>query len=183
MSVEEQWKDIAGYENKYQVSNFGNVRSLIFNNHTTNNKKRIKILKPAKDSVGYLSVRLCKDGKPKTFRIHNLVAQAFLINENNYKVINHIDGDKLNNRVDNLEWCTYKWNSIHAVKNNLTKSGEQSPSAKLKDCQIIFIKKHYKFRDKTFNSCKLAKMFGVSRPTISMIINNSNKSRRYQCQY
>ncbi len=181
--MEEIWKDIKGYENKYQVSSFGNVRSIIFNNCTVNNKKRIKKLNPAKDAVGYLCVVLCKGGKAKTFRIHKLVSQAFLVNENNYKVVNHIDGNKLNNRVDNLEWCTYSGNSIHAVKNNLIKSGEQSPIAKLKDCQILFIKKHYKFRDKTFNSCKLAKMFGVSQPTISMIINNSNKSRRYQCQY
>lgn len=182
MSIE-RWKDIVGYENKYQISSFGNVRSVMFNNYTTKNKKRVKKLKPAKDNTGYLSVVLCKDGKTKTFRIHRLVAQAFLLNENNYKVVNHIDGNKLNNRVENIEWCTYKENSIHAVKNNLIKSGEQSPASKLKDCQIIFIKKHYKFRDKIFNSCNLAKMFGVSQPTISMIINNSSKSGRYQWQY
>ena len=110
MSEEEVWKPIKGYEHKYEVSNLGNVRSLDYNNTGT-----IKILKPQRRTHtgnDYLFVNF--SGKMKF--IHRLVAQAFIDNPNNKPCINHIDGNKQNNTLDNLEWCTYQENENHSRK-------------------------------------------------------------------
>ena len=101
----EVWKDIVGYEGLYQVSDWGNVRSLNYN-HTG----KTRLLKPAKDSRGYLYVCLSKGGKQKFMSVHRLVAKAFIPNPLNLPVINHRDENPANNVVDNLEWCTQKYN-------------------------------------------------------------------------
>ena len=103
----EVWKDIKGYEGLYQVSNLGNVMSL----HYRGTKNKKQLLKPAKDKDGYLSIALYKDGKTKQYRVHRLVASAFIPNPNNYSQVNHINEIKDDNRVENLEWCTAKYNN------------------------------------------------------------------------
>ena len=105
----EIWKDIKDYEGMYQVSSEGRVKSLKYGEE--------KILKNNKNNSGYLSVSLSKDGKRKTYSIHRLVAQAFISNPNNLLEINHIDEDKTNNRVENLEWCTKQYNNNYGTKN------------------------------------------------------------------
>lgn len=102
---EEIWKDIPSFEGLYQVSTFGNVRSL---NYQRSGK--IREMKKGKDRDGYLQVTLCKEGRPKTFKIHRLVASAFVPNPLGFPVINHKDEDKTNNCVWNLEWCTVAYN-------------------------------------------------------------------------
>lgn len=97
----EKWKKIKEYEN-YEISNLGNVRSL----------KKQRILKPMLGE--YKKVALYKNGKRKFFRVHRLVAEAFLDNPNNYKIVNHIDGNKYNNFFSNLEWCTLSYNIKHS---------------------------------------------------------------------
>lgn len=104
--MEEVYKDIEGYEGLYQVSNLGNVKSLVDNKGVA----REKILKPGIVSNGYLQVNLCKNKTIKHFLVHRLVANAFLPNPNNFPIINHKDECKTNNVVSNLEWCTYKYN-------------------------------------------------------------------------
>lgn len=101
----EIWKDIEGFEG-HQVSNFGRIKSL---NYRRTGEERI--LKPGKNRGGYLFVILCKNGKQKLFLVHCLVAKAFIPNPNNWTQINHLDENKENNCVDNLEWCTAKYNS------------------------------------------------------------------------
>lgn len=103
----ERWKEIVEFDN-YEVSNFGNVR----------NKKTSRILS-TKLQNGYLCVSLCNDGKVKRRCIHRLVGIAFINNTYNKPVINHKNGDKLNNKADNLEWVTQKENIHHAVENGL----------------------------------------------------------------
>jgi len=100
--MNEIWKDIEGYAGLYEVSNMGQVRSLWFG--------KTRILKPGKNTCGYLQVNLCKDGKQKMFLVHRLVANAFIPNPQGYPVINHRDENPLNNSVDNLEFCTRKYN-------------------------------------------------------------------------
>ena len=114
---QEIWKDIEGYEGKYQVSNCGNVRSLMY--HNTKGIKRISLLKPATDNRGYFRCALSKNNILKTYKVHRLVAQAFIPNPNNYPQINHLDGNKKNNNAENLEWCTNSVNQIHAYSHNL----------------------------------------------------------------
>lgn len=112
--MEEIWKDVVGYEGLYQISNLGNVKSLNYN-HT--GKERILAKKHHKS--GYVTVTLCKNGKHKNKSIHILVAMAFIPNRFSLPCVNHIDGDKENNFVDNLEWVTYSQNTMHAIQTGL----------------------------------------------------------------
>ena len=123
--MKEIWKDIQGYEGKYQVSNLGNVKSL--NYHGTC-KERILI--PGKTTNGYLFVSLSKNSKVKNFKIHRLAAQAFIENTENLLEVNHIDENKLNNRVDNLEWCSHEYNINYG-----TRSARELETRKLKKCK------------------------------------------------
>ena len=101
----EIWKDIAGYEGLYQVSNLGRVKSLKKGRWGTGKER---ILKPAKDGNGYLFVKLCKDGNSKMYHIHRLVADAFIPNPDNLPTVDHINRDRTDNRVENLRWASMK---------------------------------------------------------------------------
>ena len=107
----EIWKDIKGYEGLYQVSNLGRVKSL---------KNREKILNPFSDN-NYLNVDLFKNRKKKRYKIHRLVAITFIPNIDNKPEVNHIDGNKENNCISNLEWTTSSENMQHAFKMGLAK--------------------------------------------------------------
>ena len=109
--MEEIFRDIQGYEGLYQVSNLGRVKSLL----------KGKILKQADTTTGYKKVKLC-NGNKKDYKIHRLVAYAFIPLVEGKEIINHKDGNPLNNIVNNLEWCTQKENVIHALKTGLKKT-------------------------------------------------------------
>ena len=126
VAMAEIWKEITGYEGLYQVSNLGNVRRI---GHLETNKNGIqrtlkdKNLKPKVDGKGYVHVILFNHNKRKTIRIHRLVAEMFIPNPNNYPQVNHKDEDKQNNKVDNLEWCTNKYNSNYGNRcQNISKT-------------------------------------------------------------
>lgn len=110
MNENEIFVDIEGYEGLYQVSNLGRVKSLNYN-HTNQEK----IIKFGENKDGYLLVSLCKNGKSKTCKVHRLVANAFLENLNNLPQVNHIDENKTNNIVSNLEWCDAKYNNTYGT--------------------------------------------------------------------
>ena len=112
MQEQEIWKDIPGYDGKYQASTYGNIRSVDRVVQFGKNKRFIsgRVLKQQKDVYGYSMVNL-----PKTIKVHRLVAMTFIPNEDGKEQINHIDGNKKNNRVENLEWVTAKENVNHEV--------------------------------------------------------------------
>ena len=105
MEEEENWRDVVGYKGLYKVSNLGNVKNCLSG----------RILKSSNDNDGYKQIQLCKNGVRKTYKIHRIVAQAFIENPQNLPCINHKDEDKTNNRVENLEWCTLKYNVLYGT--------------------------------------------------------------------
>lgn len=119
MDKQEIWKPIEGYEGLYEVSNFGRVRSLdryVRNNDAYNRKICGKIMKPHMNENGYMIVSLRNGGeRHKKYRVHRLVALAFLPNPNNYTDVNHKDEVKHHNNLDNLEWCNRSYNSLYGT--------------------------------------------------------------------
>ena len=116
----EVWKDIRDYENLYQGSNLGRVRSLDRWVKGPNSSIRFckgRILKPCTTKDGYLLVNLCKNGKVKSFLVHRLVAEAFIDNTDNLPQVNHKDENKLNNNAENLEWCSSSYNINFGTRN------------------------------------------------------------------
>lgn len=111
----EIWIPIKGYEGLYEVSSYGRVRSL--GNGNSNNSK-IRVLNSQKCKTGYLYVTLTKNGNSKKHKVHRLVAIAFLPNWFDDQEVNHIDEDKTNNQIDNLEWCDRKYNCNHGTRND-----------------------------------------------------------------
>lgn len=121
----EIWKDIKGFENRYQVDQIGKIRSLPRLVKSKNNKfrkTRCRIMKLSTDKDGYKTICLRKDNKCFKFMVHRLVAAAFIPNSENKPCVNHIDGVKYNNSFSNLEWCTIAENNQHAFDTGLNKS-------------------------------------------------------------
>lgn len=114
--MNEIWKDVKGYEKLYSVSNEGRVK----------NKYTGKILKPSNDKDGYLLLGLRQNKKTNMKRVHRLVAEAFINNDEHKPQVNHIDGNKINNCVNNLEWCTDMENKHHAYKTGLYSGKKRS---------------------------------------------------------
>ena len=147
----ENWKAVKGYEGLYEVSDKGRVKGL----------KRNRILKNIVDSLGYVRVSLCKENKPKAHKIHRLVAEHFL-KPSEYKVVNHIDGNKENNSVENLEWCNASQNRKHACDTGLAAKKE----GRLIMCNET--KKVYK------GVMSAARHIGISHTMISSILNGGS---------
>lgn len=167
----EKWKDIKGYEGLYQVSDLGRVRSLDREDRLGRFKLG-KIKAPCDNGRGYLCVNLKKDSKQKNKSVHRLVAEAFLPNPDNLPEINHKDGNKANNQVSNLEWCTRSENAKHAFKTGLNKQlkGVNNPQAKLTEADIAFIRSNCKPYDKEYSYAALARKYKVSEITIKYVV-------------
>ncbi len=138
----EIWKDIGGYEGLYQVSNYGNVRSI---------KKDPYVLKGDYQSNGYRRVYLWKDGGKENLLVHRLVALSFLPNPNGYTDINHIDEDKANNRLENLQWCTHRYNMNYGnVRKKISEAnkGRTLTDAQRKLCALSALGKKWMNNDK-----------------------------------
>lgn len=165
----EIWKAVNGYEGIYEVSNKGSVRSLP--RVTCRGQKRNgKILKLVKWGMpSYLGVYLCKDGTEKRVLVHRLIAQTFIPNPNNKPEVNHIDGDRFNNTVENLEWATPKENVRHAYDTGLAAGlkGERNGCSKLTENQVLEI---YERGNKGESQRSLAREFGVVQNTVGQIL-------------
>lgn len=142
MSGKEEWRPIDGFEG-FEVSNTGKLSSLdriIIQNDRTGNLYRRKIkghnIPLQKDHGGYLFACISLNNKSYNLKVHRLVAKAFIPNPNNYPEVNHIDGDKTNNCVENLEWCSPSQNQLHTVQSGLLK---RSKSIKCIENNTIYI--------------------------------------------
>jgi|SRR5690606_20633361 len=158
----EIWKDIIGFEDDYEISNLGSLRSK--DRYVKHYKGGLRLYKGSTKNIrvnryGYCRCNLKKDGVRYDFVIHRLVAEAFLPNPENKPQVNHKDGNKENNRLENLEWSTASENIVHAVKSRLI-------NTKLTD------KEAKEVYNSDLSYRKLAKFFGVSNSIVYRIKNN-----------
>jgi len=146
---------IKGFEN-YAVDDQGNIFSL-----PKKTRKGIRILKSSVGKNGYPMLDLCKDGKIKRFLVHRLIAQTLLPNPNNKEQVNHINGNKLDNRLENLEWNTRSENQKHAIKIGLRSAkGEKNSQSKITEQDVLYIRKSEE------KGSILAKKFNISHSSI-----------------
>lgn len=166
----EQWKDVVGYEGLYQVSNHGRVKTMA-RLHRENRPymKKERLLNPPINSAGYPQVALYKDKKGVIHSVHKLVATAFLDRKAEHQVVNHIDGNKQNNHVDNLEWCTYGHNHSHAIRTGLIvmPTGERARGSKMSNEARHFM---IELKSAGMSSKHIGWLFGVVEGTVNDII-------------
>jgi hypothetical protein len=175
----EQWKDINGYEGLYQVSSEGRVKSLKRIVVTRDKVKRTlceKVLKLGLCGGGYLIAGLSKNNKRRTLRVHRLVMESFRPTEDSSLQVNHIDGNKLNNMVENLEWCTASENIKHSYKNGMSSCfyGEKSNLSKLTNKDVNRIRMAGRCGMQTK---EIAKIFNTVPANINHILSGKNWGR------
>jgi len=161
--MEEIWKDVISYEGIYEVSNLGRVRSI--------NTGRKKPLKPLLGNNGYFKINLYKDKKMSAINIHRLVAIAFIINDGNKKQVNHIDGNKINNNVDNLEWVTDSENQKHSYDIGLKvgRKGTSHHNCKITEETVIKIRELWNTGE--YVQREIAEIIGINTNNVWKIIN------------
>ena len=173
--AEEIWMQIEGFEGYFSISSFGNVRS---ETRTIPHKRFGEVILQGKPIIPtetksvsnvYCLVSFAKEAKQKMFLVHRLVALTFIENPDNLPSVNHIDGNGLNNRLDNLEWTSPSNNTLHAYKVGLAKGkrGETNSGSKLTEENVRQIRNL--ITEKTYSQAKIAKMFGVVPMAISDI--------------
>lgn len=171
--MEEDWRDVVGYEGSYMVSNVGNVRSvdriIISKLGYERFVRGIDLALRVRNS-GYVECKLCINDIRKNLSVHRLVAKAFVPNPNGYKIVNHIDAVKTNNSCLNLEWCTSLQNNLHSISLGLNPSGrgERNYGNKLPTESILNIRSLYKNGEKQSD---LAEKFNISKSNIDKIVN------------
>ena len=165
MTMHEIWKDIPGYEGVYQVSNMGILRSCHFG--------REKILKISHTSHGYSCASLYINGIQKNILMHQIVCAVFLDNRKAFRCINHKNGIKTDNRVDNLEWCTHRENTLHSYSLGLQNAPKawNSKRSRINEKQA----REILALSKTMSNNKISKIFGVSSVTIDRFMRGESK--------
>lgn len=164
--MKEFYQTIFDFDN-YQISNLGNVKNIITG----------KILKPLKSKTGHCRVYLYNESGRKRFLVHRLVAIHFIPNPDNYYIINHLNCDPTDNRIQNLEWTTYKGNTIHAKNNNrlIPPVGSKNGMSVLKDSDVLKIIKYW---NNGLTQKQISDKMGVTRSCVAHIT-QGNRWKQY----
>ena len=172
--IEEIWKPVKDYEGLYEVSNLGKVKSYWYGSE--------RFLKLKKDKRNYRLICLCANNEVKTLKVHRLVAQAFIPNPENKLEVNHKDGDKANNSVENLEWCTRSENNKHAFQTGLNKISDLNKQRTKERCQIIsnWINKqlNLEFTGSAADLCKVFPEQNLHQGELSNVRLNKSKGHK-----
>lgn len=172
----EVWLPILNYETLYQVSSYGNVRSLdreILGKDDRIQSLKGRVLKKGTSGGGYPQVALSKEGKIKCFDVHRLVALHFLENSISHRIqVNHIDGIKTNNHISNLEWTSPRENMSHAIRTGLRNDkGSNHKLSKLLEHQVVEMRSLYKEGILTYK--QIASRFNISAGYVQLVINKT----------
>lgn len=157
----EEWRPVVGYEGRYEVSSFGRMRSVPY----------MRILKPFLGGEGYYRIGLKTKGVSKNLTIHRIVASAFLSHDPLLDCVNHKDRDRLNNRLENLEWVTRMQNTQHMMMLGFKpREGEYHPRAKLTKHMVLQIRAEYQKNKEPVLT--IAKRYGIAQQTMWSLLNN-----------
>lgn len=176
LPTREVWLPVVGYEGLYECSNYGNVRSVTRRISLSNGGSRLRVgsvLKLGFNAKGYRQVDLSKDGTRQKYAVHRIVAFAFISQPPTEKhQVNHIDGNKVNNHISNLEWVTASYNMAHAHATGLfpRQDGIYGSNARLTEEQVLEIRSEYSKGGCT--QLELAEKHGVQRTTVWHVVNN-----------
>lgn len=172
----EIWKEVIGFEG-YKVSNLGRVMVMDRVKYINNIPRKMKnrIMSVQTHHSGYCNITLVNNNLKKTFTIHRLVALTFIDNPNNLKTVNHINGDKKDNRITNLEWMSQLENNKHARLTGLKDNhyGENNPKSILNKDQVLEIREFYS-KNKQTKKKDLAKKYNISLSCLVHIINKTS---------
>jgi hypothetical protein len=177
--INETWRDIKGYEGLYAISSTGRVKRLARDRIIAtgvNKPLKEKEIKTFEGKLGYIHVNLWKNGQMKQHRIHRLIMLAHAEKPKGKNVINHIDGDKTNNALQNLEWCTYRENTIHAYKTGLAKGkrGIENSQGRLTNEEVISMRKLYATGN--YTQKEIGEIYGISRRHAGDIVNGKRRT-------
>ena len=177
----EVWKDIKGYEGQYQVSNKGNIYS-VDRKDSQGKKCGGRMLRPGCHIDGYLQVNLYKNGIAKRKPIHRLVAEAFIPNTNGFPQVNHRDEDKVNNNVENLEWCTSKYNNNHGTR--IERTSKKIRAVNVKNGEVFTFSSTVEARRNGYNSGAVSQACrGIYRNSNGKLIGDGRTYKGYKWYY